>query len=123
MKKTLVTGILAAALIAGGGTGYYIAAAKENPDISGKAKQEQAMDVNQMNEMMKSDNGDMKAMMESGNMGDMETMMESGNMEDMQKMMDNGVMNFEQMKSHIKEMHPDLDLTEKQLEEHYKSMQ
>jgi hypothetical protein len=62
MKKTFVTGILAAALIVGGGTGIMVAAAKENPDNSAKVKQEQGM-----NEMMK-----------SGNMGDMQQMMKSG---------------------------------------------
>jgi hypothetical protein len=44
-------------------------------------------------------------------------MMESG---DMQEMMQGHKMNFGQMKPHMKDMHP--ELTDKQMEEHYKSM-
>lgn len=109
MRKTILTGILAASLIAGGGIGIISAQAKDNPDTAGKAKQAQGMDMNQMREMMK-----------SGNMGNMQNMMEQGNMGDMQEMMKDGVMNFGQMKPYMKQMHP--DLTDQQLEEHYKSM-
>lgn len=97
MRKTFLTGMLAASLIAGGGIGIISAQAKDNPDNAGKAKQAQGMDMNQMSEMM-----------------------ESGNMGDMQNKMKDGVMNFGQMKPYMKEMHP--DLTNQQLEEHYKSM-
>ncbi|MEH6907065.1 hypothetical protein [Neobacillus drentensis] len=104
MKKTLVTGILAAALIVGGGTGIMVAAAKENPDNSAKVNQEQGMNK----------------MMESGNMGDMQKMMKSGNKEDMQKMMGNQSMISKEMKKQMKEMHP--ELSDKKLKEHHNSM-
>jgi hypothetical protein len=116
MKKTFVTGILAAALIVGGGTGIMVAAAKENPDNSAKVKQEQGMNqmmksvnMGDMQQMMKSGNTeDMQQMMKSCNAEDMGKMMETGNMDDMQKMMENQNMSFEEMKKQMKEMHPDL---------------
>lgn len=96
MKKTIVTGILAAALITGG-TGIYMtsALAKENPGTL--MQQHQGMDMEQMNDMMN-----------------------SGNIEDMQEFMESENMNFGQMKPYMKKMHP--DLSNKQLEEHYKEM-
>ncbi|PLR83676.1 hypothetical protein [Bacillus sp. V33-4] len=97
MKKTLVTGVLAAALIATGGTGMYIASAKENPVNPLNFIKQQGVDVNQMTEMM-----------------------ETGNFEDMQKFMDDQNVNFGQMKPYMKEMHP--DLSDQELEEFYKGM-
>lgn len=93
MKKTIVTGILAAALITGG-TGIYMttALAKENPGTL--MQQHQGMDMEQMNDMM--------------NSGNIEELMESENM------------NFGQMKPYMKKMHS--DLSNQQLQEHYKEM-
>lgn len=97
MKKTFVTGVLAAALIATGGTGIYIASAKENPASPAAFMQQQGIDVNQMTEMM-----------------------ETGNIEDMQKFMNDQNVNFGQMKPYMKQMHP--DLSNQELEELYKGM-
>ncbi|MBT2758805.1 hypothetical protein J7E71_23320 [Mesobacillus foraminis] len=89
MNKKLVTGMLAAVLIAGGGFGYYQVSAAESVKTDGIGM----------------------------NMSEMIGMMESG---DMEQMMKEHKMNFGQMKSHMKEMHP--EFTNKQLEEHCKSM-
>jgi hypothetical protein len=95
MKKIIISGALAAALIVGGGTGAYMAYAKEGNTISEVPMQQQGM--NQMMEKM-----------------------QSGDMGDMSKMMEDGKMNFGQMKPYMEKMHP--DLSTQQLEEHYKSM-
>ncbi|MFX3624792.1 MAG: hypothetical protein ACE3JP_12350 [Ectobacillus sp.] len=97
MKKTFVMGLLAAGLIVTGGTGIYVAFAEEGPVNSANFMKQQGIDVNQMNEMM-----------------------QSGNMEDMQKFMEEQNVNFGQMKPYMKQMHP--ELSDQQLEEHYKSM-
>ncbi|MCQ6274551.1 hypothetical protein JMM81_06140 [Bacillus sp. V3B] len=97
MKKTIMTGVLAAALIVSGGTGLYMASAKEKPVNPVTFMQEQKVDYDQMTNMM-----------------------ETGNFDDMQEFMEEGNMNFGQMKGHMSEMHPYLDNQE--LEELYKSM-
>lgn len=109
MKKTFVTGILAAALIVGGGTGVYIASAKEKTVDMGTFMEQQGFDFNQMKEMMN-----------SGNFEAMQNVMENINWKEMQKFMEEGNINFGQMKPYMKEMHP--NLSDQQLEELYKDM-
>lgn len=48
MKRTLITGVLAAALIATGGTGLYMASAKENPVSPASIMTEQGVDFENM---------------------------------------------------------------------------
>jgi hypothetical protein len=95
MKKMIISGALAAALIVGGGTGAYITYAKEGNTNSEVSMQQQGM----------------YQMMEQ---------MQSVDMEEMHNMMEEGKMNFGQMKPYMEKMHP--DLSTQQLEEHYKSM-
>ena len=99
MKKTIVSGVLAAVLIIGGGTGLYMTSvsAKGNVENPETFMQHNGMSMEQMNEMMK-----------------------SGNVEDMQKFMERGNVNFGQMKPFMKQIHPDLN--NQQLEELYKEM-
>ncbi|WP_394235874.1 hypothetical protein [Niallia oryzisoli] len=111
MKKTIMIGALATALIASGGTGLYMAYAKELPTNPNTLMQGQAVGY-----------GQMKKMMETGNMEDMKNFMnEQGvDYEEMQKFMENGNMNYGQMKSYMSKMHP--DLTNQELEAMYKGM-
>ncbi|MDR6121654.1 hypothetical protein QFZ87_001251 [Bacillus sp. SLBN-46] len=97
MKKTIITGALAAALIVGGGTGVYKAFAQGNQPNPAAYMQQQGINMEQMTNSMK-----------------------SGTIEDMQKFMEEGNVNFGQMKPYMKQMHP--DLTDQQLEEFYKGM-
>lgn len=96
MRKTIVTGILAAALITAGGTGMYITSASANEN-SVNLMQHQGMDMKQMHDMM-----------------------DSGNLEDMKEFMEDGNVNFGQMKPFMKEKHS--ELSNKELLEHYKEM-
>ena len=96
MRKTIVTGILAAALITAGGTGMYMTSASANEN-SVNLMQHQGMDMEQMHDMM-----------------------DSGNFEEMQEFMENGNVNFGQMKPFMKKMHP--ESSNKELLEHYKEM-
>ncbi|XJZ28034.1 hypothetical protein ACF5W4_04320 [Bacillota bacterium Lsc_1132] len=96
MKKLIVTGTLAAALIAGGGTGAYMAYAKGN-DSSPAAYMQQGANVEQMSNTF-----------------------DSKDIQDMQNLMDNGNVNFGQMKPYMQKMHP--DLSNQQLEDMYKGM-
>jgi hypothetical protein len=98
MKKLMITGALAAALIAGGGTGAYITYAKENSS-------------NTAVYYMQGNNTSVRQMSNSLN---------DRTFEDMQQFMENGNINFGQMKPYMKQMHP--DLSDQQLEEMYKSM-
>ncbi|WP_017380602.1 hypothetical protein [Paenisporosarcina sp. TG-14] len=99
MRKTIVTGILAAALITAGGTGMYMTSASANEN-SGNLMQNQGIDMEQMHDMMNSEN-----------------------FEEMQEFMENGNVNFGQMKRFMKEMHPELsELSNKELLELYKGM-
>lgn len=108
MKKTIIIGALAAAFIATGGTGLYMASAKEKPVEPAT--------------MMEFDNDQMADMMGSGNIEDMQKIMEEQGVdfEEMQKFMEDGNINFGQMKPYMNKMHPDLDNQE--LEEMYKGM-
>ena len=96
MKKLIVTGTLAAALIAGGGTGAYMAYAKGN-DSSPAAYMQQGVNAEQMSNTF-----------------------DSKDIQDMQNLMDNGNVNFGQMKPYMQKMHP--DLSNQQLEDMYKGM-
>ena len=95
MNRIIVSVALVSTLVVGGGTGAYIAYATEDNTSPAVAMQEQGMD-----QMM--------------------GQMQSGDMEEMQLMMKDGTMNFGKMKPYMDKMHP--DLSNKQLEEHYKSM-
>jgi hypothetical protein len=97
MNKFIVTGALASALIAFGGTGLYMASAKENPKSPEAFMEEQGIDFGEMNEMMA-----------------------NGDFDEMQQYMDDQNMNFGQMKPYMKEMHPDLG--DQDLEQMYKGM-
>lgn len=97
MKKMIISGTLAAALIVGGGTGAYMAFAKENTTSPAAIMQQQGMNMEQMSNSM-----------------------QSGNFEDMQQFMKDGNVNFGQMKPYMKKMHP--DLSDQQLEDMYKRM-
>ena len=86
MKKTILIGALATAFIVTGGTGLYMASAKEiSPQMSN--------------------------MMGTGNFDEMEQQMEKVgvNYDEMQQYMEEGNMNFGQMKGIMSEMHPNLD--------------
>lgn len=123
MKKTIITGALAAALIATGGTGLYLASAKENPESHLDFMKKQGIDFSNMSNNMGKDHFEnmQKFMGEQGvDLDEMNKMMESGNFEDMQKFMDEQNINFGQMKPYMQKMHPDLNNQE--LEEMYKSM-
>lgn len=103
MKKTILIGALAAAFIVTGGTGLYMASAKEIPS----------------NNMMFSP---MTHMRGTGNFEGMEKYMEDlgVNVDEMHQYMENENMNFGQMKDTMREMHPNLETQE--LEEMYKGM-
>lgn len=112
MKKIMISGALAAALIVGGGTGAYMAFAKDNTTKPIADIHHQGMNMNQMMKQMKSGNLE--------NMQQMMKQMKPEDLENMQQMMEEGNMNFGQMKKYMKQMHP--DLSNQQLEELYKSM-
>lgn len=97
MKKMIISGALATALIVVGGTGAYMAYAKENTASPVAIMMQQGMNKEQMTNSM-----------------------QSGNFEDMQQFMKDGNVNFGQMKPYLKQMHP--ELSDKQLEDLYKSM-
>ena len=103
MKKTILIGALATAFIVTGGTGLYMASAKETPSINKISPQ-------------------MSNMMGTGNFDEMEQQMEKigVNFDEMQQYMEEGNMNFGQMKGIMSKMHPNLGTQE--LEEMYKSM-
>jgi hypothetical protein len=95
MKKMIGLGFLAAALIVGGGTGAYIAHAKDNTVNSGQYFQ-------------------------GSNMENMMKQVTSNDFKDMQQFMQNGNVDFDQMKPFMKKMHP--ELSDQQLEDLFKSM-
>lgn len=97
MKKMMVTGALAAALIVSGGTGYYFANATRSTASSSMLAHHQGVNVEQMTNQIK-----------SGDASDRQNMMQSGNA------------TFEQMKPFMKKMHP--NLSDKELEELFNSM-
>ena len=108
MKKVMISGALAAALIVGGGTGAYLAYAKDNTAKPIATINHQGINMEQMMKQMK-----------SGNLENMQQM-KPEDLENMQQMMEEGNMNFGQMKKYMKQMYP--DLSNQQLEELYKSM-
>ncbi|WP_204316804.1 hypothetical protein, partial [Klebsiella pneumoniae] len=65
MKKTILIGALAAAFIVTGGTGLYIASAKDTPVNQASMMQELGIDYDQMANMMG-----------TGNLDDMQNYME-----------------------------------------------
>lgn len=111
MKKTILIGALAAAFIVTGGTGLYIASAKDTPVNQASMMQELGIDYDQMANMMG-----------TGNLDDMQNYMEEQgvDLDEMKKFMEDGNINFGQMKPLMSKMHPNLD--NKELEEMYKSM-
>jgi hypothetical protein len=123
MKKTIITGALAAALIATGGTGLYMASAKENAVNPADLMKEQGIDFKNMANIMGEGNFEnmQEFMGEQGvNIDEMNQMMESGDFDDMQKFMDDQNINFGQIKPYMQQMHP--DLSTKDLEDMYKGM-
>lgn len=123
MKKTMITGVLAAALIATGGTGLYMASAKEKPSSHFDYMKQQGINFGNMSSIMGEGNFEnmQKFMGEQGvDLEEMNQMMESGNFEDMQKFMNEQNINFGQMKPYMQEMHP--DMSNQDLEEMYKTM-
>jgi len=123
MKKTIITGALAAALIAAGGTGLYMASAKENAVNPAEFMKEQGIDFKNMANIMGDGNfGNMQEFMgEQGiTIDEINQMRKSGDFEDMQKFMDDQNINFGQMQPYMQEMHP--DLSTKDLEDMYKGM-
>ncbi|OJF90179.1 hypothetical protein [Alkalibacterium sp. 20] len=92
----LISGILSGVLAVSGGLGIS-QFAEEDTSNQDSVIQEQAIGVNQRSEMMDADE-----------------------FENMELVMEDGVVNFGQMKSHISEMHPELN--NQQLREHYKGM-
>ncbi|WML43201.1 hypothetical protein [Neobacillus sp. PS3-40] len=107
MKKNLVAGILAVGLIVAGGTGVYVAYAKDNTvnpiHMMKSTNMKEMMNSHHMQEMMKS--SDMKEMMKST---DMEEMMKSTDMKEMQKLMQSKNFSFDQMLPLMKKIHPNL---------------
>jgi Ethanolamine utilization protein EutJ (predicted chaperonin) len=97
MKKLIISGAFATALIVGGGTGVYMAYAKENTVSPVAIMQQQGMNMEQMSNSRQTEN-----------------------FEEMQQFMKDGNVNFGQMKPYMKQMHP--DLSDKQLEAMYKRM-
>lgn len=123
MKKTIITGALAAAVIAAGGTGLYMASAKENAVNPAEFMKEQGIDFKNMANIMGDGNfGNMQEFMgEQGiTIDEINQMRKSGDFEDMQKFMDDQNINFGQMQPYMQEMHP--DLSTKDLEDMYKGM-
>lgn len=123
IKKTIITGALAAALIAAGGTGLYMASAKENAVNPAEFMKEQGIDFKNMANIMGDGNfGNMQEFMgEQGiTIDEINQMRKSGDFEDMQKFMDDQNINFGQMQQYMQEMHP--DLSTKDLEDMYKGM-
>ncbi|MDQ0414729.1 hypothetical protein [Mesobacillus stamsii] len=123
IKKTIITGALAAALIAAGGTGLYMASAKENAVNPAEFMKEQGIDFkNRANIMGDGNFGNMQEFMgEQGiTIDEINQMRKSGDFEDMQKFMDDQNINFGQMQQYMQEMHP--DLSTKDLEDMYKGM-
>jgi hypothetical protein len=97
MKRMMILGTFAAALIVSGGTGAYMAHAQSTTTSSAHAQHHQG-----------------------SNMGDMMKQVSSEEYKDMQKFMQNENVDFEQMKTFMKKMHPDLN--DQQLEALYKKM-
>ncbi|MGG5253439.1 hypothetical protein ACQYAD_08075 [Neobacillus sp. SM06] len=97
MKKMIVTGALAAVMIAGGGTGAYLAYAKGNDSSPAAYMQQQGVNVEQMSNTF-----------------------DSKDIQGMQDLMKSGNVNFGQMKPYMQKMHP--DLSNQQLEDMYKGM-
>ena len=95
MKKTILIGALATAFIVTGGTGLYMASAKETPSINKISPQ-------------------MSNMMGTGNFDEMEQQMEKVgvNFDEMQQYMEEGNMNFGQMKGIMSKIHPNLNTQE-----------
>ena len=123
MKKTIITGALAAALIATGGTGLYMASAKENPAGPFDYMKQQGINFSNMSSIMGEGNFEdmQKFMGEQGvDLDEMNQMMASGDFVDMQKFMDEQNINFGQMRPYMQEMHP--DLSNQDIEEMYKGM-
>jgi hypothetical protein len=116
VKKNLVAGILAVGLIVAGGTGVYVAYAKDNTvnpiHMMKSTNMKEMMNSHHMQEMMKS--SDMKEMMKSTDMEemmkstDMKEMMNTKNMKEMQKLMQSKNFSFDQMLPLMKKIHPNL---------------
>ncbi|WP_423799606.1 hypothetical protein [Neobacillus sp. SAB-20_R2A] len=96
MKKMMITGVLTAALIAGG-TGAYTTYAKDQSTNASVYMQTREVNTVQLSNSVK-----------------------SGTFEEMKQFMEDGNVNFGQMKPYMRQMHP--DLSDQQLEEMYKSM-
>ncbi|MDP4086874.1 MAG: hypothetical protein Q8934_20110 [Bacillota bacterium] len=110
MKRNLVAGLFATGLIIAGGTGAYVAYAKDNANSKVMMGQ-QGMGTNQMVQMMNS-----KGMQEMMNSNDMQTMMNSmdtkalseKDWKDMQQLMQSKDYSFDHMLPYMKKMHPNL---------------
>ncbi|MDP4087274.1 MAG: hypothetical protein Q8934_22175 [Bacillota bacterium] len=94
MKKNLVAGIFAVGLIVAGGTGYYMASAKDHSANPRVFMQQQGMNANSMIQMM-----------------------DSSSNKEKQQVKDK---TFEQMLPYMKKMHP--KLSEEQLKSLYEDM-
>lgn len=122
MKRNLATGLFAVGLIVAGGTGAYVAYAKDNVNSMDMMKQH-GMSTNQMAQMMNS-NG----MQEMMNSEDMQAMMNSmdtkalseKDWKEMQQLMQSKNYSFEQMLPFMKKMHP--NLSQEQLKIFYDKM-
>ena len=97
MKKNLAVGLFAIALIAAGGTGAYIANAKETTQDPIYFMQQKGMGQSQMTQMMNSSNSDQTQQLKQGQKS-----------------------TFEQMLPYMKKMHP--NLSDEQLKSLYESM-
>jgi hypothetical protein len=94
MKKNFVAGIFAVGLIVAGGTGYYMASAKDHSVNPRVFMQQQGMDANSMIQMMDSSSNKEKQLVKDKT--------------------------FEQMLPYMKKMHP--KLSDEQLKSLYEDM-
>src|SRR5579875_3238105 len=97
MKRTIVTGAFVTALIISGGTGAYMAYANGNSPSVKSSMDQPGMNMEQMIKQVK-----------------------TGDLENMQKLMKQGNASFEQMKTYMKQMHP--NLSDQQLKELFNNM-
>lgn len=97
MNKNIVAGLSAAGLIISGGTGLYVAHAKENTTHSAVYMNQQGIGTSQMTQMMN-----------------------STNIEEMQKFMQSKNLTFDQLLPYMKKIHP--GLSDEQLKALYEQM-
>ncbi|MFT9488392.1 MAG: UTP--glucose-1-phosphate uridylyltransferase [Tepidibacillus sp.] len=110
MKKKLLTGVLATALVLGVGTTAYVSYAKGVDYRS--FMQQQGFNVNQMEGFMEQQGIDVDQMYELMNSG--------ASYEDMQKFMQDQNINFGQMYKYMQQVYPDLKADD--FKAHYESM-